>query len=60
MFWNNQKWTDGDNHYEVRNGDVYVNGDRKGYVSGDELKIGGDTIRIHPYDGSLNVNNKDN
>lgn len=52
------KWTDGNNTYEIRGGDVYRNNERVGYVSGNELKIDGNTVSFHPHDGDLYVNNQ--
>lgn len=42
------KWTNGNNTYEIRGGDV----------SGNELKIDGNTVSFHPHDGDLYVNNQ--
>ena len=44
------KWTNGNNTYEIRGGDVYRNNERVGYVSGNELKIDGNTVSFHPPD----------
>ena len=52
------KWTNGNNTYEIRGGDVYRNNERVGYVSGSELKIDGNTVSFHPHDGDLYVNNQ--
>ncbi len=52
------KRTDGNDTFEVRNGDVYRNNQQVGYVSGDELRIGGSTVRFHPHDGDVYVNNR--
>lgn len=52
------KWTNGNNTYEIRGGDVYRNNERVGYVSGSELKIDGNTVSFHPHDGDLYMNNQ--
>lgn len=52
------KWTNGNDNIEVRGGDVYRNGERVGYVSGDELVVNGDRITIHPHDGDVYINNR--
>ena len=50
------KWTNGTDTFEVRGNDVYRNGERVGYVSGDEIRVGNDRITIHPHDGDVYVN----
>jgi len=41
------KFRNGSNEFEVRGSDVYVNGNRAGYKSGDDLRMqNGDTYRM--------------
>lgn len=58
MGWFNQSWQHGDENVEIRDGEVFHNNKRVGYVEGDKLRIGNDTITVHPHDGDLYVNNR--
>ena len=58
MSWGNEKWKSGYNEVVIRNGYVYRNRQKVGYVSGDELKIDGHKVTIHPYDKNVCVDHR--